>query len=145
MRDNDTYDILDDDDGYRSRRGFWDEDADFRRRSRRNNKPLPSSGLGIASLVIGLIAGAIEFVNLVIAGILSQKQGGELDENSTEAMVVGLILFVGLFFGLIGGVLGIIGMVQANRAKGYAIAGLVVNSLVALGVLGIIVIGLLMG
>ena len=145
MRDNnETYDLVDDDDD-RGRRGFWDEDGDFRRRSRRKNQPMPSSGLGIASLVVGLAAAAIEFVNLVIAGVLAQKQGGELDENSTEAMAVGLVLFVGLLFALVGGVLGIIGLVQSNRAKGYAIAGLVINSLIGLGVLGIIAVGLLLG
>jgi hypothetical protein len=145
MRDNETYDMLDDDDDDRGRRGYWDEDDDLRRRPRRANRPLPSSGLGIASLAIGLIAGAVEFLNLVVAGVMAQKQGGELDENSTEAIMVGLVLFAGLFFALIGGVLAIIGLVQSNRAKGYAIAGLVINSLVGLGMLGIIVLGLLMG
>jgi hypothetical protein len=145
MRDNDSYDMFDDNDDDRGRRNDWDDDDDYRRPRRRKNRPLRSSGLGIASLVLGLIAGAIEFVNLVVAGVLSQKHGGELDENSTEAMAVGLILFLGLFMALIGGVLGIIGLVQKNRAKGFSIAGLVINSLVGLGMLGIIVLGLLMG
>jgi hypothetical protein len=145
MRSNDSYDMLDDDDDDRGRRDDWDDDDDYRPRRRKKDRPLRSSGLGIASLVLGLIAGAIEFINLVVAGVMSQKQGGELDENSSEAMVVGLILFLGLFIALIGGVLGIIGLVQKNRAKGFSIAGLVINSLVGLGMLGIIVLGLLMG
>ncbi|HEV3144741.1 MAG TPA: hypothetical protein VGZ47_12700, partial [Gemmataceae bacterium] len=77
MRDNDRYEILDDDDYDRPRRGYWDEDDDFDRRPRRP-KNQPSSGLGILSLVIGLVLGAIEFVNIAVAGVLAQNQGGDL-------------------------------------------------------------------
>jgi hypothetical protein len=141
MRSNDTYDILDDGDE-RPRRGFWDDDDDFRRGPRRK-KALPNSGFGIASLVIGLIVGATDFISLVVAGIL-EKEGAQADD-SNEAIVILVVLLVGFVFSLIGGALAIISLVQAKRAKGYAIAGLVINSLVVLGMLGIIVIGLLMG
>jgi hypothetical protein len=144
MRDNDSYDMLDDEDDDRGRHDDWDDDDDYRPRRRRKSRPLRSSGLGIASLVIGLIAGTIEFVNLVVAGVLSEKQGPEFDD-SNAAIVIGLVFLAGILSLIIGGVLGIIGLVQANRAKGFAIAGLVINSLVGLGILGIIVLGLLMG
>jgi hypothetical protein len=143
MRDNDSYDMLDDDDDDLGRRDDWDDD-DYRPRRRRKNRPLRSSGLGIASLVIGLVAGAVEFMSLAVAGILSEKQGEQFGD-SDEAVVILLVLVAGFLFALIGGVLGIVGMVQANRAKGYAIAGLVINSLVVLGMLGIIVLGVLFG
>ncbi|HLW64871.1 MAG TPA: hypothetical protein VKS79_06080 [Gemmataceae bacterium] len=141
MRSNDTYNILDDHDE-RPRRGFWDKDDDFHRR--RRNKTLPNSGLGIASLVIGLVVGAVDFMSLVVAGILSEKQGAQFDD-SKQAIAIWLVLLVGFLASLIGGALAIIGLVQVNRAKGYGIAGLVVNSLLVLGMLGLIVIALLAG
>ena len=143
MRDSDRYEILNDDDE-RPRRGFWDEDDDFHRRPRRRyRKKMRNSGLGIISLVIGLVAMSLVFIACLCAGVLSAKNG-DLDDNSPATAMLGLMFIAGAMTSLIGGTVAIIGLAQSNRGKGYPLAGLILNGLVLVGVIGLVIIGSLM-
>ena len=51
----------------------------------------PHSGLGIASFIISLAAGAALVVLLGIAGVIESQPGG-MDEESAGAVLVGLLL-----------------------------------------------------
>jgi len=147
MRDDDRYDNRDvyrmrEDDEFDDRRypDFGDYD-----RPRRRKKPLPQSGLGVISLLIAIVSGVFEFLNFVAAALIAQAQGGELDENSNAAIVIGILLFAGVGLSLIGGVIGIIGLMQPKRTKTCAILGVVLNGLVVGGMILIILVGLLTG
>lgn len=144
MRDD--YDDADDRSGDRyavrpprRRREYDADDYDERPRARRQ------SGWGMASFFLSLGAGAAAFLMVVIAGVMANQAGGELDEKSPAAMIVGLCLFGCLLLALIGGVFGIIGVAQANRKKTFAILGLVFNAVVGFGLLFIVLLGLAAG
>lgn len=111
--------------------------------SDREHDSLKHSGLGIASLAIGLAVGLLEFVCIVIAGVLQASTPGGFDENSPLAIVIGVVFIGGLAFGLFGIGLGIAGLFQ-QRKKLFAVLGVVVGSLVMLGIGGLCVLGNMM-
>ena len=69
------------------------------------------------------------------------QAGGELDENSPEAMIVGLGVFAGFGLNLISLGLAIAGLCERRRKKVFAVLGLVINILLFFGVCGLMVIG----
>ncbi len=103
------------------------------------------SGFGIASFIIALAAGALECVLIVIAGILETMTPGGVDEDSPVAMLLGLVVIGGILINLLGIIFGIVGLFQRDRKKPFAVLGVVIGSLVLLGMLLVIVIGLVMG
>jgi hypothetical protein len=115
-----------------------DDDSGFYRRE------LPHSGPGIASFILGLLSGLAVLFVLILAGVLTARAGGELDEESPEAMLVGGALLVCLLGALVGAILGGVGLAQQRRKKIFAILGLCFNLLVLLGTGAIIVLGILL-
>ena len=103
------------------------------------------SGFGIASFVIALVVGVLEFVLIVAAGILESTTPGGIDENSPIAIVLGLVMIGGFLLDLLAIIFGIVGLCQHNRSKIFAILGLVIGCLVVAGCLLLIVAGLAMG
>ena len=99
------------------------------------------SGLGIASFVVGLLAGIVEFAILAAAGVIEVSTPGGMDENSPAAVLIGLGLLAGLALSLLGVGLGIGGLTQ-RRKKVFAVLGVVVSLLVTLAVAGLLVVGL---
>lgn len=100
------------------------------------------SGLGIASFVMSMIAALIMFVLVVIAGVMTAKAGGQMDEESPEAIVVGCSILAGCLLYLVGIGLAIGGLCQRNRHKVFPVIGLVLNIVFLLGIAGLMVIGL---
>ena len=145
----------DDDDRYgdpprrRSRYGYEDDfdDDPYRRRSRydEDDRPLKHSRFGIASFILALVAGVFEFILIAIAGVLSAQAGSELDENSPEAMLIGLGVLGGFAVNLISLGLAIAGLCERRRNKVFAILGLVINILLVVGVCGLAAIGTMAG
>jgi hypothetical protein len=139
----------DDDDRYddspRRRSRYEDDfdDAPYRSRSRDDDdgRPLKHSRFGIASFIIALAVGVFEFILIAIAGVLSVQAGGELDENSPEAMLLGLGILGGFAMNLISLGLAIAGLCERRRNKVFAILGLVINVLLFFGVCGLMAIG----
>lgn len=97
--------------------------------------PPRHSGIGIASCIIACVA----FVSLIatsVSCIITIDQ--DLDPTG-----VGLFALLSIGLLLIGVSIGIIGVVQSNRKKLFAVIGLIANSLMLLPILTILVVGLL--
>jgi hypothetical protein len=137
----------DDDDDYddrpASRRRHDDEDDereyDFQKRD------VPHSGLGIASVALAVVAGVGLLIIFGIAGVMAADAGGDLDEESPEVMVLGVLALGACALTLLGLGLGIGALLQKDRRKGFAIAGVVANGLVLLGTSGLMCVGAMMG
>lgn len=103
------------------------------------------SGPGIASLIIACATGLLEFIAVIAAAVMTANSGGEVDENDPAAIVLGLIMCGGLAMLIVGLVLGIVGLVQRDRKRLFAILGIILNGLVLIILIGLVIIGLLMG
>lgn len=99
------------------------------------------SGIGIASFVISIVAGILIFIVLGIAGSLEASTPGGIDENSTEAVMVGLAIIGLLFLNVLSVGLGIGGLLQKERKKIFAILGTVFSSFLILSVIGLMILG----
>jgi hypothetical protein len=86
-----------------------------------------------------------EIILLTIAGIMESRAPEGIDENSPEAMILGLLLIGGLVMSFVGGVLAVAGLVQGERSKVFPILGLGFNGMIILGVIGIVILGALIG
>jgi hypothetical protein len=102
---------------------------------------LKHSWLGIASFVISILGGLAMLLLVGVAGYLQMSTPGGMDEKSTTAIVVGLLLFAVMGAHLVGAGLAIAGLTQKDRRKVFAVLGLVFNVLVILCTLGLMVIG----
>jgi hypothetical protein len=83
-------------------------------------------------------------VLIAIAGVVSVTTPGGIDEDSPVAIFVGLVMCGGLLVNLAALGLGIAGLCQPQRKKLFAILGVVTSSVVLLGVLFLMVVGMLM-
>jgi hypothetical protein len=99
------------------------------------------SGFGIASFAIGLASAIADFLLLVV-GVLAD-QNGHLGEDFPAAVLVGLSMFAVFFLNAVGLVLGIVGVLQANRHKVFPGLGIAFNIVVPAGMLLLILIGTL--
>ncbi|MEJ2497014.1 MAG: hypothetical protein P8Y43_05990 [Sulfurovaceae bacterium] len=79
------------------------------------------SGIGIASFVISIVAGILIFIVLAIAGSIEASTPGGIDENSTEAVMIGLAIIGLLFLNVLSVGLGIGVLLQKERKKIFAI------------------------
>lgn len=103
------------------------------------------SGLGIASFIISLVAGLAILIAIVIAGIMEANTPGGIDENSPEAILLGLVLIGMMFLDLVALGLGIGALFQRDRKKIFAILGTIFSGVVVLGTAFLMVIGSMMG
>jgi len=128
-RDRDRYDYRDD------RRSRWD----------RREEP-KQSGWGVASFVLSLLVGLGLFLVMGCAIlIVVERQGNPPPDDSPETMALGFGILACLFAAVMGGVFGLVGVLQPNRKRVFAILGLAFNGLVLLSVLGLFVLGLAAG
>src|SRR5690606_21142498 len=102
---------------------------------------LKHSGMGIASFIISLVVGFAIFVAIIIAGVMETSTPGGLDENSPEAMLLGLVLIALLFADVAALGLGVAGLFQRERRKVFAILGTIFAGTAVLGTIALIVIG----
>lgn len=99
------------------------------------------AGLGIASFALAIFSGVTAFVVVVIAGVLEASTPGGMDEQSPQAIIVGLGIFGVFGLNLLGVGLGIGGLVQPDRLRTFGVLGLVLNILVILGLGGLMFLG----
>ena len=103
------------------------------------------SRFGIASLFISIATVLGIFILLIIAGIIESSSPGGMDEESIEAMIIGLFVFgfIGLDLVAIG--LGIAGIFQKSRQRVLAIIGTIIALATEIITISIVTIGLLTG
>ena len=104
-----------------------------------------NSGLGIASFITSIFSGVLIFVVFVIAGVMEASSPGGIDEKSVSAIVVGLFMFGFLFVALVALGLGIVGLLQKDRKKLFAVLGIVFSSVTLVGTILLMLIGMAMG
>jgi hypothetical protein len=102
------------------------------------------SGLGIASLVLSLIAGVMIGIPLVFAVALV-AQNPNLAEDDPTAIGLGCTMLVGVLLALLAGLLGLIGLFQPDRSRLCAILGVLFAGIEVFGIAGLFVLGLLVG
>ena len=103
----------------------------------------PHSGLGIASFILSLAAGAALVVLLGIAGVIESQPGG-MDEESAGAVLVGLLLALTALAHVLALGLGIAALVQAGRSKLFGVLGTVFASTGLIGTVLIFLLGALL-
>ena len=104
------------------------------------------SGMGIASFILGLISAVAMAVMMVMAvGIAAKAPGGEINENSPEAMALGCSLLIGGGLAVLGLILGIVAALQQGKKKVFSILGIVFNGGLLLRVGGLMVLGAAVG
>ena len=99
------------------------------------------SGLGITSFVLSLLVGLLVFLILVVAGIMETRRPGGMPEDSPVTILVGLVIIGAMMLDLLAVVLGIVGLVQKDTKKVFAILGLIISALTLFGTIGLIIIG----
>ena len=102
------------------------------------------SGLGIASFVLGIVCGLSMFALFGVAGYMETTTPGGVDEQSAEAIALGLGIMALMAGHAVGLTLGIVGLCLPDRQKLFAILGTVLNGLVVLGAGGLIALGIIM-
>lgn len=103
----------------------------------------PHSGLGIASAAISLVVGAGIFLDILVAGFISASSPGGMADDSPEAIIIGLMLFLFLAGAIIALALGIAGLSQKDRQKVFPVIGTVLSALIVLGGGAIVLLGFL--
>ena len=93
------------------------------------------------AMLIGMLAVGL----FVTAGIVGSSSPGGIDEQSALVMIIGFGVFAIIGLSLVGSVLGIAGLFQSNRNRTFSILGLIFNTLIVLGLVGLIFIGLAVG
>ena len=97
------------------------------------------SGLGVASFLIGLLAGITGISLLVVASVF-QTSGG-VDAESAVAMAAGLaMIFIGMITSFAAG-LAVGGLAQTEKSRTFAVIGLIVNGTLILGLFVLVMIG----
>ncbi|WP_447593413.1 hypothetical protein [Aquipseudomonas campi] len=99
------------------------------------------SGLGIASFIISIVTGILIFLLFIVAGVIESSTPGGINEESTEAIVLGLFIILMLFINLVAIGLGIGGLCQSERKKIFAILGTIFSSLTTLLAILLIIVG----
>ncbi len=92
------------------------------------------SGFGIASFAIAVIVGLLDFAIVVVAGIVDFSSPYGEDDRSPLAAPVVLGICGSVFVSLIGLVIGIVGLIQSQRKRAFAVLGVVLCSLLIVGV-----------
>jgi hypothetical protein len=99
------------------------------------------SGFGIASFIVSIVQAFITMIVVLSAGLVGRMHPS--NDKQLFFMIIGLLVFAGLFVNLVGVGLGIGGIFQHNRKKVFSILGIIFNFAVILSVAALIIFGLI--
>lgn len=120
---------------------------------------MKQSGFGVASLIIGIIAGIGLIVSIVVAAIgvsrnpaIRNGSGSspfedpnwmQNDPDGSLMMVAlaGCSIFGMLLLAVLGAIFGLIGSLSSTRKKALAIIGLILNGLMLFGTIVMLIVG----
>jgi len=102
---------------------------------------LKHSGLGIASFTISITCSLLLFVLFIVAGVMELSTPGGIDEESAQAIILGMGIIFCVMGELVAMGLGIAAVCQNERKKIFGILGLSFSAAMALITLLIIVLG----
>ena len=115
------------------------------------------SRLGIASLIIGIIAALITVAGIVVVNFVSMQHpeienlhqiepGQPLPSELTRPLLAMMCpMCSGVMLALVGLILGIVGISMRGRIKLFSLIGTILNGLILLGFAALVVIGSLVG
>lgn len=103
------------------------------------------SGFGITSFAMALTFAIGLLALVVVAGVIETNTPGGMDEESSTAVIIGLLLFAGVFAEILALILGIVGVAQASRKKVFGILGICVSMLTMFCIAALMFIGLAAG
>lgn len=114
------------------------------------SEPLPGggirqSGLGIASLILGILTAIMLFATICFAGYMEAATPGGMTDDSPILVLVGLFILAGMFGNFVGVILAAVGLAQKDRAKSVSVIGLCLNIMCLLGVVALMVLGTVAG
>ena len=104
-------------------------------------RELKHSGLGIASFIISIVAALFIFILVVVAGVVETATPGGMDEDSAQAIIIGLFIIGTIFVDLVALGLGIAGLFIKERKKVFAILGTIFSAVTMLGTVALMIIG----
>jgi hypothetical protein len=114
--------------------------------------PRKHSGPGIASFILAMVMGLL-YVGMIVAAIAVVVPHVQANQSLTPQdfqklglqsplIMIGMGMLAAIVGNIIGLVLGIIGLLQKERKKGFAIAGTVMNGLAVLVLLLLVLVSL---
>ena len=98
--------------------------------------------LGLSSLIISIFTALGLFITFLIAGYFESISAGGLEEESTEAVLIGLFILGFSFLDLLAMCLGIAGIFQKVRDRITAIIGTSISSATLIITISLIGIGM---
>ena len=106
---------------------------------------LPHAGFGVASFILACISLVGMFASVAGAGYLVASKPELVQQNAGIMAVVGfaIIGFSGLM--VLAAVLAIVGLLQSNRKKVFAILALAISGLAIAAVVALMTIGIVVG
>src|SRR5690606_39021202 len=99
------------------------------------------SGLGIASFVVAVLVMLAMLGVFAVAGVMAASDPAVMDENSADAMMIGLAIIFLFLVDLVALGLGIGGLLQQDRKKLFAVLGLVVSGGIILLTIVLFIVG----
>lgn len=103
------------------------------------------SGLGLGSFFTSIASGIVLIILIISAGYIEASSPGGMDEESSAAILIGLLMLVSLAASIIALGLGICGLFQKEKKKLFAILGGLVSLLIIVGTVSLIAFGLSLG
>lgn len=102
------------------------------------------SGLGIASFTTSIVSSVLIIFLFTIAGAMEASAPGGIDEESPEAVFLGLSILTFLFTSLVALGLGIGGLADRERKKIFATLGAIFSAATITGTIFLMILGLVM-
>src|SRR5438067_12235526 len=111
--------------------------------------PRGHSPVGVVSFVLAILSGVGIFGLVLSATVMAARhsagRGPAFDDQSPQAMAIGLAFLLSVFGAFVGVALGIGALFQVDRKRVFAVLGLCLNLLVLVSIVGLVLLGMAAG